>query len=87
MPFMYKNHEGITERNSTQNDLSIGKEGLSLEDFFEDDYVYFDEFEEDDRVFDEQEYTDHFIPIAHKLSSDDEIPRKTLADVFPDILQ
>lgn len=77
MPFMYKSHEGITERNSTQNDLGMTKDGLSLEDLFEDDY-YFDEFD------DEREFTDHFVHLVHKLSSDDEIPKKTLADVFPD---
>jgi hypothetical protein len=81
-----KNHEGIKQKNSMQNDLGINDETYSFDDFFEDDYLDLEDYLYFDEYQDEREYTDHFIPIAHHLSSDDEIPRKTLGDVFPDIL-
>jgi K+-transporting ATPase c subunit len=80
MTFSNQNPNSKVDHNQSQNGSFLLKETFDLEDFFEDEYIYFANYE------DEKNCSVQLSCSEQQLTLDDEIPRKTLADIFPDSL-
>jgi hypothetical protein len=79
MPF--SNHSQESTINENQNESLLFEESFDLEDFFDDEYVFFGDYA-DDRDFSVQ-----LNPSDQKMIFDEDVPRRTMADVFPDNFQ